>query len=280
MNSRELLQRATNLLKDANCDSPRLDAELLLMHAWGINKTTLIINMNDPVPEQVEKKISPLLSRRQKREPIAYILGEKEFWSRPFHVDSRVLIPRPETEHLIEALLGLYPDRKRNYRFCDIGTGSGCIACTLACEFPNTEIIATDISQAALEVAKSNAENLHVSERMTFKSGDMFAALDPETAPFDVIVSNPPYVSKEEMKTLEPELAYEPRGALTDEKNGHIYLSILFDACKSWLKPGGHLIVETGICGLPATPSHLKQIKHYDDLAGIKRGAIYLLKTM
>ncbi|MES0372510.1 MAG: peptide chain release factor N(5)-glutamine methyltransferase [Mariprofundaceae bacterium] len=277
MISRELLLQATALLRDAGCDSPRLDAELLLMHAWHINKTDLIIKMNDPVPENVEKHFHELQSRRKKREPVAYILGEKEFWSRPFMVDPRVLIPRPETEHLIEELLRLYPDRTMNYRFCDIGTGSGCIACTVASEFPNAAIVATDISNNALEVAKSNAGSLNVAERMTFRCGDMFSALDLKTPRFDAIVSNPPYVSQKEMEQLEPELDFEPRSALTDEDNGLTYLSILFDQCKEWLEPGGYLIVETGICGLPETPSHLKLIEHYHDLAGIKRGAIYRL---
>jgi release factor glutamine methyltransferase len=278
MNSRELLRQAVSLLTDAGCDTPRLDAELLLMHLWQIDKTALIVRMHDEVPQHVEKEFRELLSRRLRREPVAYILGEKEFWSRPFHVDPRVLIPRPETEHLVETLLNLYPEREMAYRFCDIGTGSGCIACTLACEFPNAEIVATDISQAALEVAISNADSLHVSERITFKHGDMFAALDRETAPFDAIVSNPPYIGREEMQALEPELAYEPRSALTDENDGRTYLSILFHECGQWLKPGGHLIVETGICGLPSPPVWLQKAGIYNDLAGNKRGGIYRLK--
>lgn len=243
-----------------------------------IERTTLIINMNDTVPKHVEKQFYELQSRRQQREPIAYIVGEKEFWSRPFQVDPRVLIPRPETEHLIEEILNLYPDRAGKYRFCDIGTGSGCIACTLASEFPNAAIVATDISNDSLEVARSNADNLQVSERITFSCGDMFAALDQEKPQFDAIVSNPPYVSQTEMQLLEPELNFEPRTALTDEHDGHTYLSILLNECRQWLKPGGHLIVETGICEFPATPSHLQQLSCYDDLAGIKRGAVYRLK--
>jgi release factor glutamine methyltransferase len=279
MNTRELLQQATALLTDAGCDAPRLDAELLLKQAWNIDKTALIIRMPDEVPGDVTEKFWPLLSRRQQREPIAYILGEKEFWSRPFRVNPDVLIPRPETEHLIEELLKLYPDQQQAYRFCDIGTGSGCIACTLACEFPNAEIIATDISKYTLELAKSNAKNLHVDKRIAFKQGDMFAALNQEIEPFDAIVSNPPYVSQTEMEALEPELSFEPRGALTDENNGHTYLSILFNECKSWLKPEGHLIVETGICGLPSAPDFLQKLDDYNDLAGIQRGGIYRLKA-
>lgn len=277
MNSRELLLQATALLADAGCDNPRLDAELLLMHAWKIDKTTLIIRMLESVPTGVEKEFRDLLARRQKREPTAYILGEKEFWSRPFKVDPRVLIPRPETEHLIEEVIRLFPDRNLPYRFCDIGTGSGCIACTLACEFPGAEIVATDISADALEVANANAINLGVDNRITFMRGDMFAALDSQTLRFDAIVSNPPYVSRQEMETLEPELSFEPRHALTDEHDGHTYLSALFTGCRDWLKADGYLVVETGICGLPLPPPFLQQTNHYDDLAGIQRGGIYRL---
>jgi len=275
MNARDCLLQASKQLADAGCDSPRLDAELLLMHAWQISKTDLIIRMHDLVPPPVCGKFNTLLQRRLMREPIAYIVGEKEFWSRNFCVDSRVLIPRPETEHIIEGVLKLYPDRNGSYRFCDIGTGSGCIACTLAAEYPNAEVVATDISNASLEIAKINAARLNVEDRITFMEGDMFAALSKELGPFDAIVSNPPYVSQQEIESLEPELAYEPRGALTDESDGHHFLSILFDQCHNWLCEGGYLIVETGICGLPKTPFHLQKIEEYKDLAAIIRGGIY-----
>jgi len=275
MNTRDCLQQASEQLADTGCDSPRLDAELLLMHTWQVSKTDLIIRMHDHVPPSVCEKFNTLLQRRLMREPLAYIVGEKEFWSRSFCVDSRVLIPRPETEHIIEEMLKLYPDRNASYHFCDIGTGSGCIACTLAAEYPNTGVIATDISNASLEVAKTNAARLNVKDRITFMEGDMFSALNQELGPFDAIVSNPPYVSQQEIECLEPELAYEPRGALTDEGDGHYYLSILFDQCQNWLCEGGYLIVETGICGLPEAPSYLQKIGEYKDLAAIIRGGIY-----
>ena len=275
MNIRELLLQATALLKSAGCDPPRLDAELLLMHAWKIDKTALIIRMMDELPADIESAFQQLLSRRQQREPVAYIIGEKEFWSRTFRVTPDVLIPRPETEHLIEELLKRYPDRKKSYRFCDIGTGSGCIACTLACEFPNSTVVATDISEAALEVARTNSKALHVAERIIFKAGDMFTALDTDTEPFDAILSNPPYVSHDEMNALEAELAFEPRSALTDEDNGKKHLTTLLNECHHWLKTEGYIMVETGLCGLPSTPQHLLQMENYSDLAGMKRGGVY-----
>ncbi len=275
MTVRELLLQATSLLKDVGIPSPRLDSEILLMHAWKVDKTALITRADEHVPDATVKLFWSLHTRRQQREPIAYIVGEKEFWSRPFHVDSRVLIPRPETEHLIEALLKEFPNRNGYYRFCDIGTGSGCIACTVACEFPHAEIVATDISDDALRVAKANADRLGVADRITFKNSDMFTSFEPDIPAFDAVLSNPPYVSRNEMRSLEPELAFEPRSALTDEADGHYYLTILFNECHQWLKPQGFLIVETGTCGLPSHSPHLTQLYHYHDLAGISRGAVY-----
>lgn len=273
----ELLAQAATLLDDANCESPRLDAELLLMHTWQIERTALIIRMPEEVPEDIETAFWPLLSRRQLREPVAYITGLKEFWSLPFRVDERVLIPRPETEHLIEKVLALFTDRTGAWRFADIGTGSGCIACATASEFPNAMLTATDISEDALNVARYNAMHLNLTERIDFRQGEMLAALNPEGEKFDAIISNPPYVALTEMDELEPELAYEPKIALTDGGNGRGFLSQLFEQSRFWLKPGGYLIVETGICGLPQTPDHLTQIEHYRDLAGIERGGIYRL---
>jgi release factor glutamine methyltransferase len=217
MKTGELLRQATAQLEQAGCDSPRLDAELLLMNAWQISRTDIIVRAHDEVPQTVFGNFSSLLERRIRREPLAYITGEKEFWSRTFQVNHDVLIPRPETEHLIEVVVEEFPDRNGEYRFCDIGTGSGCIAVTLACEYPRARIVATDISDAAIITARLNAEKHHVNERMTFRAGDMLRSLEKGDGPFHAIISNPPYVANHEMQQLEPELAYEPRTALTDE---------------------------------------------------------------
>ena len=275
MITRELLQQAAKRLKEAGCDTPRLDAEILLMHVWQIDKTTLIIRMLDKVPTETKNQFHKLVERRQTREPVAYITGEKEFWSRPFRVTPDVLIPRPETEHLIEALLKQFPDTDRAYRFCDIGTGSGCIACTIACEYPHAQVVATDISEAALNIAAKNAEKLNVADRIKFQHGDIYAALDANTPPFDVILSNPPYVSHDEMSALAEELNFEPRHALTDEEDGLKHLSTLLYECEKWLKPESLIMVETGPCGLPDTPQNLQTIEVFTDLAGIKRGGVY-----
>jgi len=275
MTVRELLRSASMTLQQAGCDAPRLDAELLLAKTLGCGHTWLIAHANDDISPVNQNAYMDLVERRRRREPLAYITGEKEFWSRPFTVTPDVLIPRPETEHLIEAVLGIFPDNDIPYRFCDIGTGSGCIAVTLACEYPQAMIEATDVSHEALHIARQNAKRYGVTSRIEFRKGDMFASLRKQDVPFDAIISNPPYVAQNEMHTLEPELHFEPRHALTDESNGLTYLKHLIKMSTNWLKPDGRLIVETGVCGLPSAPSCMQLDRKIMDLAGRLRGGVF-----
>lgn len=275
LNIREMILLAASQLAEAGCESARVDAEILLMHVWQIGRTDLIIRAMDEVPEDIQQAFQMLIKRRERREPVAYIIGEKEFWSRPFMVSPDVLIPRPETEHLIEMVLEQFPDRNGSYQFCDIGTGSGCIAITLACEFPQALIVATDISEGALTIARSNAESLNVSDRITFRHGDMLQPLKESDGPFDAIISNPPYVAKHEMDDLAAELDFEPRGALTDEANGLQFIEIILNEGVKRVKPEGLIMVETGPCGLPEAPAQLTMKKEIIDLAGHLRGGIY-----
>jgi len=276
MTPRHLLAEASAKLQSCGCATSRLDAELLLCHTLGKNRSWLIAHADEAVDETSVYCFNTLLARRIQREPVAYITGEKEFWSRLFHVTPDVLVPRPETEHLIEAMLEHLTDQHATYSFCDIGTGSGCIAITLACEYPHARITATDISQEALAVARSNAERYGVSERISFCLGDMFDALKHDAAnSFDSIISNPPYVAKHEMNGLEPELSFEPRHALSDEQDGLKFLRQLVVEAGRWLKPRGLLIVETGQCGLPEEKAGLQLHQPIIDLAGHLRGGLY-----
>ncbi|MDQ6992284.1 MAG: peptide chain release factor N(5)-glutamine methyltransferase [Mariprofundus sp.] len=275
MNIRTLLRESAEKLMQAGCDAPRLDAELLLMHLCSCSRTDLIIRANDKLTELVQAHFSSLLQRRIKREPLAYIIGEKEFWSRAFYVNPDVLVPRPETEHLIEAVLTCLPDPQQHYHFCDIGTGSGCIAITLAAEYPQTIVTAMDISAASLKIAQRNAATLNVTARIRWHQGDMLQPLTAEDGLFDIIISNPPYVTASEMYELEPELSLEPRHALTDESNGLKFLTTILQNAPVYLKQGGYIIVETGSCGLPSTPPTLILKQEIYDLAGLLRGAIY-----
>jgi len=275
MTAQQALRDAIKQLHDAACETPRLDAETILMHLWAISRTQLIIKAHDDLPMHIKAAFNDAIKQRCERIPVAYITGEKEFWSHMFKVGPDVLIPRPETEHLIEELLKLYPDTQAPYRFADIGTGSGCIAITIASEYPNATIIATDISEKSLDIARSNAQKHHVENRIQFKYGDVYQAFDANTPKLDAIISNPPYVSQNEMLDLEQELHYEPVHALTDEKNGLSILSNLLQGAHCWLKPQAYLLLETGLCGLPSTPKSINLLHPYHDLASQLRGAVY-----
>ena len=271
----EALRLAAARLRAAGCDAPMLEAQAMMARLADRSRAWLMAHGDAPLPEDIAGRWDAWVTRRAAREPLAYILGEKEFWSRPFAVTKDVLVPRPETEHLIEAVLEAFPDQDGAWNFCDIGTGSGCIAVTLACEYPEACVTATDVSDAALEVARRNARRHGVDGRVAFRQGDMLAALDASDGPFDAIVSNPPYVAADEMAALAPELAHEPVAALTDGADGLSFLRMLVDEAARWLRPGGALVVETGLCGLPGDGSGLRLEREIRDLAGRLRGGVY-----
>jgi len=274
MNTRLLLQPAIQQLAQVGVDAPRKDTELMLMQAWDVSQTDLIIRAQDEVPKDVMLKFDTMLKRRLNREPLAYILGKKDFWKDEFIVSEDVLIPRPETEHLIEMVLKYRPNQQQDYMMADIGTGSGCIAVTLAKEYSNSEVVSCDISDKALAIAKANAEHIGVVERMNLYQGDLYQAL-PDGSQFDVIVSNPPYVSQDEMYDLEAELSFEPRFALTDEGNGLTLLEKLLCDADLHLKADGLLVLESGLCGMPETPDTMIKLEDYTDLAGNFRGSVF-----
>ncbi len=277
MYAHSVLRQAAQQLEQAGVDAPRTDAEWMLMSAWGVSQTDLIIKAHDVVPADVVAKFEAMLSRRINREPLAYILGVKAFWKDEFVVTPAVLVPRPETEHLIEMVLKHRSNRQEGLNIADIGTGSGCIAISLAREYPNALVMACDISDKALAIAKVNAGNLGVTQRMTFLQGDLYQAL-PVDRQFDVIVSNPPYVSQDEMHDLEAELSFEPRFALTDEASGLTLLDKLLQGAHLYLKDGGLLVLESGLSGMPNTPATLEKLEDYYDLAGNFRGSVFRKK--
>ncbi|MDQ6962388.1 MAG: peptide chain release factor N(5)-glutamine methyltransferase [Mariprofundaceae bacterium] len=274
MTSGQLLRQAASILLNSNVEQPLLDAQLLLMHCWQKDRVQLILG-SETVPEHdVVQQFNALIQRRKKGEPVAYLCGEKEFYSRAFMVNQDVLIPRPETEHLIEAVQKYFPHADTKLSFCDVGTGSGCIAVTLACEFPSGHVQAIDISEKSLAVAMQNAQQHQVSQRMQFLQSNMLQSLAKDQV-FDVIVSNPPYVTLAEYQALAPELYFEPRHALTDEDDGLLFLKDLLDTAAEHLNEGGKLIVETGLCGLPKITDCFSLLEEVYDLAGNLRGAVY-----
>jgi len=273
ISQRALLQQAAQCLQQAGCESPRLDAEVLWQQLSGQSRVAMIVRAHDPVAPELAQQYQTRVARRQLREPVAYITGEKEFWSRTFFVTEATLIPRPETEHMIEWALATFPDQQCAWCFADVGTGSGCIAITLACEFPNATVIASDISPAALQVAQRNARHHGVADRVLFVAADLLSAT---AAAFDAVLSNPPYVTKDEMSELKQELRYEPVQALTDHSDGLCCMRSLLQQAALCLKTDAYLCVETGPCGYIQTPAAPMLWQHsYSDLAGHIRGAVY-----
>jgi release factor glutamine methyltransferase len=225
-------------------DSPRLDAELLVAHALQIDRVRLYMDLDRPLVPDELAAIRALVIRRRKREPLAYVIGTREFFGRSFAVTPAVLVPRPETETLVERALELLPPDAEG-PVLDVGTGSGCIALTLAAERRALQMDATDLAEAALAVAARNAERLGVAARVRFYCGDLFAAL-PEPRRYALVVSNPPYISLNERPALAPELAREPEEALFAGEDGLAIIRRLVAEAPSYLAPGGTLLVEIG----------------------------------
>lgn len=249
------------------------DAELLLMHALRMTRAELMTHPERELTERQTNHYQAALMRRAHHEPVQHIIGRQEFYGREFIVNRLVLIPRPETEHLVEAVLGLHPAPQR---ILDIGTGSGILAVTLALELTNAPVTATDISTAALAVAQKNAEQLGVAERIRFVAADLFATLGEER--FDCIVSNPPYVGSGEV--LEPQVReFEPATALYAGEDGLSVYRRLIPEAREHLNLGGHLLLEIGhgqrdaIASL-LTQSGFDEIQFVDDLQGTPRVAV------
>ncbi len=237
----------TREFRAAGIDSPELDARLLVAHALGLDHATLAAAGARVLDRGETDAIAALARRRLRREPVARILGSKEFWSLQLRVDAATLVPRPETETVVEAALAAIDAdgaRSRALRIADLGTGCGALLLALLTELPRSSGIGTDISFAALAVARDNAQRLRLT-RAAFLAGDMTAAL---SGPFDVIVSNPPYIRSDDIAALAPEVRdFDPRTALDGGPDGLDYYRIIAGAAPELLGPGGAVIVELGI---------------------------------
>jgi release factor glutamine methyltransferase len=223
-----------------------LDTNLLARKVLGWSRAELLMRLDDVPPEGFDQAFSALIERRARREPAAYICGTQEFWSRDFEVGPGVLIPRPETELIVEELLNLLPVDAPALprRVADIGTGSGCIAISVAAERPNVHVVATDISRAALDVARRNAARIGVAPRIEFLE---CAYLSGTSGMFDFILANPPYISEAEYQELAPEVReYEPETALRAGDDGLRDVRQIVDVAADRLKPGGTLFMEIG----------------------------------
>jgi release factor glutamine methyltransferase len=265
----EALQAARGRLA-AVSKNPRRDAELLLAHLLGWDQAALLTHPERLLSPSEADQFESMLSRRLASEPVQYITGVQEFFGLPFEVSPAVLIPRPETEHLVEAVLERF-GRESSPRIVDVGTGSGAIAVALAHAIPRSQVTAVDLSSAALEVAQRNAERHGVLERVTLLQSDLLAAL--ESADFEVVVSNPPYIAEGEL--LEPQVFnYEPRSALYAGPTGLEVYQRLIPQARKVLKPQGWLMVEIGYGqskALSRLLSDWNEVSFLNDLQGIPR---------
>jgi release factor glutamine methyltransferase len=273
---RRILAWITADLEKRGNPSARLDADLLVACALGQQRIALYMDLDRPLIEAELLQIRKLVERRRAREPVAYILGEREFYGRRFEVTRDVLIPRPDTETLVDHALALLRAGVPAGRALDLCTGSGAIAVTLTAELPELRMVATDVSQGALSVAARNAAQLGVAERVEFRAGDLFAAL-PTGERFAMITVNPPYIGAHEIAGLAVDVRdFEPRLALEAGSDAlSFYRRIARDAAQ-YLQSGASLLMEVGFTQAPQVAALLREqgfvdVRAWKDLANIER---------
>jgi release factor glutamine methyltransferase len=241
---RRLLTWTTQHFEKKGIDAPSLTAEVLLSHLLKVDRVRLYVDLDRPLSKEELSTYRGLIERRLSGEPTQYLTGSREFYGRTFKVDPRVLIPRPETELLVEAILRDVP-KDAPTRLLDLCVGSGAVAATLAAERPQASVWATDLSSDAATLARDNAESLGVGARVTVREGDLFSPLPPGSR-FDAIASNPPYIRSGDIASLQTEVQREPRMALDGGADGLDLIRRIAREGQSWLKPGGRLAMEIG----------------------------------
>lgn len=239
-----VLDWTTKRFSEAGIGSARLEAQLLLAHVLKCTRTQLYMAFDKPLAEPELAAYRELIKRRLAGEPVAYLLGEHEFWGLPLYVDPHVLIPRPDTETVVEVARGTRADRAAPCRVLDVCTGSGALALALAKELPAAEVVATDVSPEAVAIARRNAERNGLASRVDVRQGDLFAPVAGEA--FDLIVSNPPYIASAVIPTLSAEVQREPRLALDGGADGLVFYDRICAETPRYLAPGGALVVEHG----------------------------------
>jgi release factor glutamine methyltransferase len=242
---REIKERTETFFIEKGVPNAKLDTDSLIAHSLGIKRLDIYLDLDRPLTEAQLTDLRPLVKRRASREPLQYIVGNTEFYGLTLKVDSRALIPRHETEELVELIV----ERLKSppMRILDLGTGSGAIALALASKYLNAEVTASDQSGEAIALAKENAAALKLSNRVTFIEGTWLEPL-AESAQFDLIVSNPPYLTEAEMQTAEPEvIGHEPHSALVSGQHGLDDFALIFESVSKHLAEGGLLAIETGI---------------------------------
>jgi release factor glutamine methyltransferase len=272
MEVKEALTAAVQQLEEAAVGSPRLNAEMLLMFVLGVGRAYLYGHPERELTPQEEDSYAEAIAERARGVPAQYIIGHQEFWGLDFVVTPAVLIPRPETEHVVEAALELAQGIERP-RIVDVGTGSGCIALALASELKRAEIDAVDISADALEIAKANAARLQLADRVRFRTGNLLEGFGAEE--FDLVVSNPPYVGECEADKVQAEVRkFEPHVAVFGGPQGTEIVTRLLEQAHRVLKPRGHVLVEIGFSQsekVQQLAKNFEEVRFAEDLQGIPR---------
>jgi release factor glutamine methyltransferase len=278
----EILNWATHILKDHQIENPRLNAELLLARLLNLSKEGLYARLNGQFQKGEKEALERIIERRISGEPLQYILGHQEFWSIDFKVDPRVLIPRPETELLVEQSLSILSETslRKTPSVLEIGTGSGAIAISLANEVRDIFIVATDISREALLLAKENAKSAGILHQIEFVNGDLLGPFRylRDQEPFDLILSNPPYIDRSEIQRLAREIRdYEPVAALDGGEGGMEFYRRIVSQAPSYLRRGGWLLLEVGEGQGGRVADQLERSGYFirpqllPDLSGIRR---------
>jgi release factor glutamine methyltransferase len=270
----EILKKATEVLQSSGIAEPRREAGSLLAFALQKDRTFLITRNDYELSNDEETKFQAVLKRRAAREPLQYITGRQEFYGLDFIVTPDVLIPRPETEMIVENAVGILKTRE-NSRFCEIGVGSGCISVSILHNTKAASAMGLDVSEKALKIAELNAENHRVADRLRLKVSDVFGALSVEK--FALIVSNPPYIPREDIPNLQAEVRdFEPVNALTDGGDGLSIIEKIVCAAPQFLTPGGFLLLEIGFRQAEAVNALFdaeiwRSVEILPDLQGIPR---------
>ena len=269
----KVLQWTTSYFKSHDIESPRSAAEILLAHVLKLKRIELYVHYDQPLTRSELERYKAFIRRRINREPVAYILGTRGFWTIDVRVSKDVLIPRPETECLVEeAVARLSQERPSAVkRILELGTGSGAIILSLALQQPQNVFIASDISMNAVQLAAENASELSLRGNIHFFCGDWMEPIRSDTEPFDMILSNPPYIRKDEINRLQPEIRrYEPLAALDGGPDGLDGLKRIIATAHRFLTPGGSLLLEMGYDQQPAVQNFIDKTGRYENVRYIK----------
>ncbi|GGO08746.1 release factor glutamine methyltransferase [Iodidimonas muriae] len=277
----EAIQHGRKCLAAANVASPLLDAQVLLGHCLDLDRMALLLKRDHHVPNEPWRLYCQLIDRRANFEPVAYLVGNREFCGLDFQLSPATLIPRPDSETLVEAVLAAIADHEAPLRVLDLGTGSGCLLLSLLAVLPKATGVGLDISEDALSMAKTNAKRLDLENRASFKQSEWTAALDPKAAPFDVVLSNPPYISHDDLAQLMPDVrCYEPMGALDGGPDGLDAYRAIIEQIPPFLSADGLLAFELGAGQAPMVGTLLQTAfgqppSIHKDLAGHDRVVLF-----